>query len=176
MAYTVTHGPPALDATHQWAPAAGSAPPVLNDAGTSTLTLPRIELDDIQNWRGRPETVDNRAARTYGVGEVVYPARTLGKTIVYEGKVQGGQDREAFLAHQNAMVVGFANTDTGTMTVSPWPVPGGVVWTFTARVLDLQFDPGWVLDGERPITYEWGFALTLRMGDPLFYTGGGGHP
>lgn len=177
MAYGISHGPPALDATHQWAPATGTAPPVLNDTGTSTLVLPRVAVDRIQNWRGRREFVDKRDPRTFGAGEVVYPGRTLGKTIAYEGRVQGGADgREAFIAKQNAMVVGFADTSGGVMTVTPWPSPGGIVWTFTAVVLDLQFDPSWALDGESQITYEWGFALTLRIADGLFYTGGTGYP
>lgn len=174
MPYTAAHGPPAKDATHQWTPATGTPPPVLNNTNTDTAVYPRSAIDNITNWRGLPELVDNRDARTSGAGEVVYPPRTLGKTIVYECRLQG-QDRLDFIEAQNGIVQGFADRDEGVMTVTPWPAPGGVVWTYTARVLDLQFDPAWRLDGESEITYEWGFTITLRISDGLFYTGGTGY-
>ena len=176
MAYTAAHGPPALDAFHQWDPATGTTPPVFNDVNEDTLTLPNTRIERINNWRGLPELIDNRAGRTFGIGEITYPSRTTGKTLVYECTLLGGTDREAFLLAQNAIVQGFADQDSeGEMTVTPWAAPGGVVWTYQARVLDLQWDPSWTLNGESRIQYEWGFTLTLRMSDPLFYTGGTGY-
>lgn len=174
MAYGAQHGPPAKDAFHQWAPAAGSAPPVFNDVNVEDVLYPCIRIDNIANWRGRREIIDNRAGRTAGPGEIVYPERRLGKTIVYECHLEG-QDREDFLEEQNAIVQGFDDGDEGVMTVTPWSVPGGAVWTYTAKVLDLSAPDVWELDGEREVTYRWGFALTLRMSSGLFYTGGTGY-
>lgn len=171
MAYTVLHGPPALDATHEWAPATAADPPALGDTHKQPMVLPQIVIDRITGWRSLPELVDNRAPRTFGAGEVVYPPRTLGKTLVYECRVQA-DDREDLLLLQNDVVVGFGDRGVeGVMTVTPWTAPGGVVWTYSALVTDLQFDPAWKLDGESQITYEWAFTLTLRMSTPYFFTG-----
>ncbi len=177
MAYSVLHGPPAMDAFHEWAPATGTAPPVINDTNTEQPEFPRIVLErPPAGWRSLPELTDNRAPRTFSAGEITYPSRRLGKTLVYECTLQCNDDREDFLLEQNAIVQGFADQDDeGVMTVTPWPVPGGVVWTYSARVLDLQFDPEWTLDGEREIVYSWGFVLTLRLSEPLYYTGGNGY-
>jgi hypothetical protein len=177
MAYSVLHGPPMKDATHEWVPATGTPPPVFNDINTDPepIIYPAVALDNVANWRGLPELVDNRDPRTFGIGEVAYPSRQIGKTLVYECRLQG-DDREDFILAQNEIVQGFPDQDgEGTMTVTPWTVPGGVVWTFSARVLDLQWDEAWKLDGEREVTYEWGFTLTLRMSDPRFWTGGVGY-
>lgn len=175
MAYTASHGPPALDATHQWDPPTTSNPPVLGDTHTEPIDLPQTQILGITGWRDLPEMVDNRAARTFGVGEVVYPPRYLGKTLVYECELQS-DDREDLLGTQNGIVAGFGDRDTeGVMTVTPWPAPGGVVWTFSALVTDLKFDAAWKLDGQSIIRYRWGFTLTLRMSDPKFYTGGTGY-
>lgn len=175
MAYDVSHGPPMLDATHAWDPATATAPPTLGDTQKEPMELPQVVIDGITGWRSLPELVDNRAPRTFGVGEVVYPPRTLGKTLVYECRLQA-DDRLELLEDQNAIVIGFGDRSAeGEMTVTPWAAPGGVAWTYTALVTDLQFDPKWTLDGESQITYEWPFVLTLRMSDPRFYTSGTGY-
>lgn len=175
--YTVAHGPPWRDATLAWQPATAEAPPVLNDVGYEPRRLPQIALDKNTGWRDLPEMVDSREGRTYGIGEVAYPPRYLGKTLVPEGRIEA-DDRLDLLELQNAMVQGFGDRDVeGTMTVTPWPPFGGtgedlVVWTFKALVLDLKFDADWTLsDG----FYEWGFVLTLRMSDPHFYVGETGY-
>lgn len=174
MAYTVDHGPPALDALHQWDPAAGDAPPVLNDVNDDGLVLPGIRVGRIVNWRGRAEIVNNSAPVTFGVGEKFYPERRLGKTLVYECRLEC-DDRQDFLLEQNAIVQGFADEGIGTMTVTPWATPGGIVWTYTAKVLDLSEAENWELDNIGPIAYVWPFTLTLRMTDAKFYTDGSGY-
>lgn len=175
MPYDASHGPPMLDATHAWDPATATAPPTLGDSHTDTLILPRIVIDRITGWRNLPDLVDNRSPRTFGVGEKPYPPRQTGKTLVYEARLQA-DDRLELLAAQNALLIGFGDRDVeGVMTVTPWTLPGGVAWTYSALVLDLQFDPAWTLDGASRITYEWPFTLTLRMSDPHFYTGGTGY-
>ncbi len=170
MAYSVLHGPPALDALHQWAPATGAAPPVLNDVNESTLSLPATRIARIVNWRGRPEIVNNSAPKTFDVGEIFYPERRMGKTLVYECRLEGS-DRQAWLLAQNAIVQGFTDGGLATMTVTPWASPGGVAWTYTAKVLDLAEAENWELDGLAPVAYVWPFALTLRMNTALFHSG-----
>jgi hypothetical protein len=178
MAYTASHGPPLKDATHQWDPPTTSNPPVINDVQREPLVLPQIELLRCTGWRDLPDLVDNRAPRTVGVGEMLYPPRYTGKTLVYECEMQAGPDdttgaaRESLLAMQMSLVAGFGDRDSeGVMTVTPWAAPGGVTWTYSALVTDLKFDPEWKLDANDVITYRWEFSLTLRMSDPHFYTG-----
>lgn len=164
MAYTSAHGPPDLDAKHLWTPATGSTV-TLNDVGTSW-----IKVDSIQGWRSLPEADDNREAKTVGHGEVVYESRYLGKTLVYEGRVMA-RDREAMRAKLHALVTALgASKDEGVMTVTPFTVPGGVVWTYSARVIDLTPNQTFV---QRSAAYslQWGFTFSLRMSDPHFYTG-----
>lgn len=177
---TTTHGPVWQLSKHQWAPATGTAPPVLNDAYAVPRVFPEIALDRVNGWRSSPELDDRRAPRTVGVGEVPYPSRTLGKLLVYEGRIVArGTDTGvlAVLEKQMAFVTGFANMDgEGTMTVTPWTAPyGGTVWTFTARVMGWDFDPNWEVVGGEGAFVEWPFRLTLRMSDPRFYTGGVGY-
>lgn len=177
MAYSALHGPPALDATHQWANASGlGAPPVLGDSHNVPQSYPHAVIDRINNWRGLNEIVDNRAPRTFGDGEITYPVRELGKTIVYECRLEA-VTREDLLQWQTAILNGFGQStdDEGEMTVTPWPVPGGVVWTYQARVTSLEFASEWTLRGNHVATFEWPFTITLRMSDALFYTGGVGY-
>lgn len=170
MAYTAAHGPPMRDATHQWNAPVSADPPLIGDTHVEPIDLPQIQLFGITGWRDPPEFVDNRAPRTFGVGEVVYPVRTLGKTLVYECEIQT-DDREELLMMQMGLLIGFADRSAeGTMTVTPWPAPGGVAWTYSALVTGLVFDPSWKLDGESQIKYRWPFVLTLRMSNPYFYT------
>lgn len=178
MPYSDIHGPPALDATHQWDPPITSNPPVLNDVRREPMVLPQIEVLRIPGWRDLPEMVDNRAPKTVGIGDVVYPPRFLGKPLVYECEMQAGPDdltgaaRESLLAMQMSLIVGFGDRDSeGAMTVTPWTAIGGVVWTYSALVTDLKFDPEWKLDANDVIAYRWGFTLSLRMSDPHFYVG-----
>lgn len=178
MAYVATDGPPDIDAQHAWTPATGSPPPTLNVAGTGggAPALPWIKVLSIDGWRDLPEMVDNRAPRTLGVGEVPYPARVLGKTVVYQLEVRAAS-RESVRGTLSACLTGFgAQTDEGTMTVTPFTVPGGVAWTFTGRVTALDSDSSFTL---APAglwgRYRWGLTVTIRMSDPLFYTGGVGY-
>lgn len=178
MPYTVASGPPDVDATHAWDPAgAAAAPPVMNDqGGVWPPVLPRIKVKPITGWRALAESEDNRAARTKGHGEVPYPSRKLGKTLVYECEIRAAtiiSVRDTM----NAVTVGFENKDAeGVMTVTPWAYIGGPTWTFSARVIDMTPDPSFSYFERRLAPFRWGFSLSLRMSDPLFYTAGVGHP
>lgn len=179
MAYVATDGPPDIDAKHAWAPLAGTAPPTLNVSGTGGAppVLPWVKVLAIDGWRDMPETVDNRAGRTFGIGEVPYPARILGKTLVYQCEVRA-VSRESVRTALSAVLRGFyaSASDEGTMTVTPFTVPGGVVWTYKARTLAVDADSTLTLASGVWGPYRWGLTISLRMADPLFYTGGVGYP
>lgn len=178
MPFDVSHGPPPYAVAFQdWAPATGSAPPTLHDVRAEPREYPEIEIDRITGWRGGTEIVDNRAGRTFGVGDVAYPVRYLGKMRVYEGTLRA-KDAFSLVLAENAMTLGFADQDAeGTMTITPWPAYAAdppIVWTFTARVIAFDFDPSWTIGDDEML--EWKWVLSLRSSDVLFYTGGTGYP
>ena len=175
MPYTVVHGPPTyFDSTHAWAPATGAVPPVLGDTNKEPRVLPQIVIEQIAGWFDLPDLTDNRAPRTFGVGELPYPSRSTGKTLVYECRVEAADQLDLTLT-ANAVKQGFSDQDSeGTMTVTPWASYGGSVWTYTARVVALQFDPKFTVRDDGA-TFEWGLVLTLRMSDPHFYLDGTGY-
>lgn len=178
MAYTAAHGPPLFDATHAWVPSAGTAPPVLNDCNKEPRVLPQIVIEGCENYYGLPELVANVVGKTVGVGTVRDPPRQLGKTMVYEGRIEASPrdtaGRESLMSTLTAMGRGFGNrTAEGTMTITPWTVPGGVVWTFTALVADFKPDKFPVLSDD---LYLWSFSLTFQMTNPYFYTTGATYP
>lgn len=173
MAYVASDGPPDIDATHAWAPATGTAPPTLNVSGTggAAPVLPWIKVTSIDGWRDMPEVVDNRAPRTFGVGEVVYPARVLGKTLVYNMEIRAAS-RESVRGTLSSCLNGFgADTSEGVMTVTPYAVPGGVAWTFAGRVIALDSDSAFTLAPSGLWgRYRWGLTVTIRMSNPHFVT------
>jgi hypothetical protein len=171
MAYVVADGPPGIDAVHSWAPASGTGAS-LNFWDVTAPAWPRVRIEQITGWRSLPESDDNREARTLQGGEIVYPSLLLGKTIVYEAEVRA-LDWVTLNGVQNTMVQAFGNmSDEGTMTVTPFSWIGGPVWTYTARCTALDFEPKPTLERNAVEPLRWPFAVTLRMSDPHFYTGG----
>lgn len=172
MPYTIADGPPDIDGTHAWAPAVGSAPPTLNDWNVLAPTWPRVRIEQITGWRSLPDADDNRDPRTTTHGEFPWPGMMLGKTIVYEGAVRA-LSWLTLKAPVNSMVLGFGErSQEGVMTVTPFSWIGGTVWTYSARVISLDFDPKPDYLPNAPEVLSWGFALTLRMSDPYFYADG----
>lgn len=177
MAYVANDGPPDIDAKHAWVPAAGTSPPVLNDPGAGgPPPLPWVKVTAIDGFRDMPEMVDNRAPRTFGAGEITYPARVLGKTLVYQCEIRAAS-RESVRGTLSALLRGYyaSRSDEGTMTITPYTIPGGVVWTYTARCLAIDADSSFSLARGVWGPYRWGLTISLRMSDPLFYTGGTGY-
>lgn len=178
MPYVATDGPPDIDATHAWTPLTGVAPPTLNVSGTGGAppVLPWVKVAAIDGWRDLPETVDNRAPRTYGEGEITAPARILGKTVVYQCEVRANS-RESVRGTLSAIIQGYglSTSDEGTMTVTPFAVPGGVTWTFAARLLAIDADSTFTYARGLWGPYRWGLTISLRMSNPRFYTGGVGY-
>lgn len=177
MSYTVDDGPPDLTAVHGWSPATGGAPPAINQqGGTNPPTMPWVRLLGITGWRSLPENEDLRDARTFGDGEIPYPSRKLGKTLVYELRVEA-RTVQSVQRCMTAVQRGFGDMNgEGQMTITPYgSFGGGVTWTYRARVMD--FEPGsvWAFWPQRYEHFTWEAALTLRMSDPYFYSGGVGY-
>lgn len=178
MAYTTSHAPPLMDATHAWNPAGAGAPPVLNDCNATPRVLPQVVLTGCENYYALPDQVANVVGKTVGVGTVRDPPRELGKTIVYTGYIEAA-DRYSLATVLGAMGRGFGDrVAEGVMTVTPWPKPGpvsgGVVWTFSGLVTDMKPDATWVLEDSG--LFVWGFSLTINMSDPIMYTSGATYP
>lgn len=173
MAYTALHGPPDIDAKHAWAPAAGAAPPVINDRQTDPPTLPWIKLHGIDGWGDLPEVQDNSEPVTYGVGELDYPVTILGKTVVYRWEARS-VTREEIRALEMGLRQGYGRSldVLGTMTVTPYAAPGGVVWTLQGRVLQFTRDATFTHKPKLRAPYRWGGTISIRMLHPYFSTGG----
>jgi len=175
MTYTVAHGPPDIEAIHQWNNGSPLPPAINNQGNTYPPTLPYVRLDGITGWRSLPESDDFRAPRTNADGEVTYPGRLLGKTVVYEGRVMA-RDMESLRSTMAGLTRGFGNMSTnGTMTVTPYAWIGGPVWTFTARVLSFDADRDFEWNRALYVPFRHSFQLNLRMADPRFYSGGIGY-
>ncbi len=177
MTYVVADGPPDIAATHTWAPAAGTAPPVLNDQGPGAPDEEAwIALLGIDGWRDMPETLPSSDGRSAGEGEIPYPARMLGKTVVYKLQARAPTLEAADgLISRCLAGFGLSYSVEGEMTVVPFAVIGGPTWTFAARLLLLTPEGRPTLLRGVYNPYRRGFTLSLRMSDPWFYTGGDGY-
>lgn len=175
MAYEVQDGPPDLEAVHQWDPGGtefNAAPWPINRQELKDTGFPWIKLLGITGWRALPESDDNREPRTLIHGEIAYPGKLLGKTVVYECQIRA-TTKQLVLRGLTAAVNGFGEKGIlGVMTVTPYASIGGPTWTYNARVLDLTHDnaPTW----SRKFVDAWriGFSLSLRMTDPFFFAEG----
>lgn len=172
MAWSDAEGPPSLTATHTWLPSGGGFGSTrLNDQVTWPPTLPFVRVQQITGWRSTPESEDNREARTYGEGEIVYPSRKLGRTFVYECRVEA-LTVQTLESAMSGVLNGFRDMDhEGLMQVEPYSGfgGGGAVWEYRARVTDLETEPVWDWSSGRRAQFWWTFALTLRLSDPYFY-------
>jgi hypothetical protein len=134
--------------------------------------MPWVRLLSITGWRALPESEDLREPRTYGDGEIVYPSRKLGKTIVYEMQIEA-RTIQSMQSHMTQLQRGFGDMNgEGTMTVTPYASYGGQVWTFTGRAISFDPEATWEYNPDRLAQLTWGAALSLRMSDPHFYADG----
>lgn len=173
MAYGPEHGPPDLDATHAWAPLTGTAPPTLNDRAADPPVLPWTKVLAIDGWSDLAELLENSEPVTYGIGTVAYPNRMLDKTVVYRCEVRAA-NREDVREIKTAIVRGYGQSfsDLGVMTVTPYPSPGGVVWTLNGRVQQVRVDPAFSHFPKRRAPWRWGISISIKMHDPRFYQAG----
>lgn len=180
MAFVTADGvPPPQVLTHAWAPASGPTPPILGDKGdTVPPTLPFVRIvGGVKGWRSSPEIEDNRDGKTSGPGEFPYPIRVLGKPLVYTCEVWAENIWDVTTG-LNQCTLGFTTNqdDEGEMTLVPYSGYGGPTWTYAARVIDFDPDEDFTYSAHRFAKFRWGFLLSFRMSDRLFYTGGVGYP
>lgn len=179
MPWVTANGPPPPHVlTHMWTPGSGPSPPVLGDKGdVSPAELPYVKVLSVKGWRSSPEIEDNRDPRTAGEGEFPYPIRVLGKPLVYKCEVWAENIWDVTtLINQCALGFTTNQSDEGVMTLEPYSGYGGTVWTFGARVIDFDPDEEHNHSWHRVGKFRWGFLLSLRMSNRLFYTGGVGYP
>lgn len=172
MAYVAADGPPSIDATHAWAPLAGTAPPVLNDRGGDPPVPPWIKVIRIDGWLALAELLENSDPVTYGIGEKPYPTRKIGRTVVYVCEARA-KTRETLARTVFTAMEGFnrSTSELGVMTVTPYPAPGGVVWTFGGRVQQALPDAAFSYFPLRRLPFRHGFTVSMRLHNPRFYQG-----
>lgn len=170
--YAYEDGPPDTDAMHTWTPVDGAPPPIIGDQGSVwPPALPYLKLIEIEGWLRSAELEDNRAGRTFGFGDFVYPSRKLGKTLVYKLQARAGTLVECRRLVADTIAGFDASTDDeGAMVVEPYEYIGGLSWTFGARCIDYNPDATFSYFPRRRAAFRQNISVTLRMSDPHFYT------
>lgn len=159
---------PGLEAYHTWN---GSV--VLNDRAA----WPRYRLKRISGLRSLADPEDRRDKNFARAGEVARSSVRRGKTVTYEGVIEGRSLIEMELADANLRGA-FDSMEEGQMTITTDPayapsVPSGaslVTLFFNARALSLEIAEEQTAApfGENH-GHERPFALALRLADPRLY-------
>ena len=151
---TIANGPPGLEVVHQWN---GFS---LNDRAERPS---RIRLDRIQGWLSGAEIEDSRFSKGRR-GEFPLPAYKLGKTVVYEGRVQG-KTLDGMRAKYNALKGAFWDIRSEL----PMILVGTQQWRYTARLMQFDGDDEQVNGWEAVWPFSRGFTIGLRMSDARLY-------
>jgi hypothetical protein len=159
MAWTTQHGPPGLEGTHTW----GGV--VLNT--DRSLGLPRYKLDRITGLMSLPEAQDFRQPRTGRRGEESYPGAALGKTVVYEGRIQAPTLQDMRLMETELR---GAFRKRGREQVMALARPSGPGWFYGATVAQLDIDDEQTRGpSAQPTPWQRGFLIGLRLGEPRIF-------
>jgi hypothetical protein len=168
--FEIADGPPGVEAAHTW-----NETLILNT--DRSAGFPRFKVDRITGWGSLPEADDFREPRTARVGEFALPGNERGRTLVYEGRVQGGElgtPGELVLMRRSIASLRAAfrqRSSEQVMVVTPHPVFGGPQWFFAARVLSLEVDDEQTR-GPNARPWQREFTLSLRQSDPRVYVVG----
>jgi hypothetical protein len=135
--------------------------------------FPRIVLDKINGIHGRADGDDNREPRRGHMGEWVYPSALRGRTITYEGRIQG-LDLVSMRAKANSLRSVFASSEPeDPMLVSPPLARGGVAWIMWVKPLGLDLDDEQAFGPTRlPTGFQRTFTASVRQSDPRYYVNG----
>ncbi|MDQ3730323.1 MAG: phage tail family protein [Actinomycetota bacterium] len=129
----------------------------------------RFKVSLIRGFHSLPEPEDNRDAPLGQLGEIARRSVRRGKTIVYEGLVQG-QSLTLLRRGESALQGVLADLTPTRVDVVPHPDYSLTAWYFTARPLDNPMDDE---QSFSPHRIDRGFArpfvAALRLGDPRFY-------
>src|SRR5881227_976700 len=125
MALTIAHGPVGLAARHHWVPE-------VSEFGLPTFDLnteppfPRVKVTKITGWGSLPATDDVREPAQGDIGEVVLPSLWRGKTLTYEGRIEGASYDDVLLLGTTMRAAFSESTLEGTMMVLP--LGGAGMW------------------------------------------------
>jgi len=164
MPVTALEGPLGLEAHHIWQGGGGFT---LNDLMSG---VPRARLTRITGLHDLPEAEDPREHYSQLHFETAYPGFTKGKTIVYEGFVEG-IDLHQVRAAVTAMRQAFSDrTVEADMTVVAPAAYGALPWSYRAKCIAFECvdEPPQFLN-RLPYKEAREFALTLRAADARFW-------
>lgn len=149
-----------LEAVHTW-----DERVTLNEL----VSFPRIKLDKITGLGGTPDQPIQQDSLIGRIGEIPRFAVKRGRTITYEGSVQG-RDRVETRGLLGLMAYGFAPMDERQMVVTLNASLGGDTYTWRGRVLDYQPSEE-IVSGPSLNTRGWErpFVVSFRLSDPRFY-------
>jgi Phage tail protein len=156
----ISDGYPGIDTTHSW-----SGGTVLNNLTHGTV---RVKVDKVTGWYSLAESEDNKIKNTGRRGSTPLPSTSIGKTIVYEGRIQA-RTRLAAMQRAREMRRAFRDkSNLGRMTLD-----GNPDWFFDARVMQFDADDDTaLLRPTAPYPFTIGFTLGLHLLDPRFYVVG----
>ena len=133
--------------------------------------LPRVKLDRVVGLHGLPEIDDHREANYAQAGEQVYITNNRGKTIGFEGRVQGRTLGE--LRNLSVLLrLAFSHTrqTEGDFTCRPNAAVGGPTWKLRGRTLSFELDDEQLLARTAvPTPWQRSFIASVRMGDPRYF-------
>lgn len=172
MALTTAHGIVELISVWEFAPGSGSAPPDINDHGSTSW----VKLNSAPGLHDGAESDDNREARTNVDGEIIYPGFKLGRTFTLKSEVYAEDELEMYALMTELRRGYTTETDLeGVFTVTPYSGMGGVVWNFQARTLGFHPAEVFTHSRHRKWKFRWEVDVVLRMSDTLFYSSAVGY-
>ena len=158
-ASTIDEGVPGLEGTHTYKSF------VLQNY--HALRMPCARVRKITGLHGRPDSEDNREALRGVDGERVLPSRLRGKTVIYEGVIQGRTLPELReLSAWMRACFGATTTEDWMHVATP---RGGVSWYAAMRPIDLSMDDEQTMGmTAQPSPWQRPFTLTMRQGKPYW--------
>jgi tail protein len=145
--------------------------------GQATLnntTSPRAKIDAIRGWRSLPEVDDSSVNLNGRIGQLPFPVSPRGKTLTYEGRLQGRTPAELEALEMSLQYAFGERSAEGTMTLTPQSgvYGGGEAWWYRARVAAFECDDAQDVDRTHPRgMWQRPYTLTLHLFDPRFYHG-----
>lgn len=129
---------------------------------------PRYKLKSVSGLMSLGDAEDNRDLPVGRVGELARLAYRRGKTVVYEGAIKAQSLLQLREAEANLRAAFAEESGEGCMDVRPHPLDTQWVGVpekfFEGRALTCE-----VVDVQNSKTWERGFVVAVRMGDPRYF-------
>ena len=135
--------------------------------GYHTVRMPCARVRKITGLHGRADSDDNREPLRGAPGERVLPSHMRGRTVIYEGVLQGRTLTE--LRQLAWGMRGAFGATTGEDWMHVTTPRGGVGWYALMRPIDLSIDDEQTM-GEQQLPSPWQrpFTLTMRASKPYW--------